>query len=485
MEENNEMQRGLKQRHLTMIAIGGSIGTGLFVASGSTISTAGPAGALVAYVLIGVLVYFMMTSLGELATYMPVSGSFSTYATRFVDPAFGFALGWNYWFNWAITLAVDISTSSIIMEYWFPDVPGWIFSAIFFVIIVALNMVSVELFGEAEYWFSMIKVITVICFIGVGLLTVMGILGGHADSLLHPQAIGFKNFSHTPFIGGGAAMLGAFVIAGFSFQGVEMVGITAGESDNPSKAVPRAVKQVFWRIVLFYLVSIFIIGLIIPATSPNLLGSDASDIAMSPFTLVFQRAGLAVAASVMNAVILTSVLSAGNSGLYAGARMLCAMSKEGQAPKFLGKITKKGVPINAMLLTAAVGGFAFITSIFGNKIYTFLLSASGLTGFIAWIGIAVCHLRFRKAYIAQGHALQDLKYQSKFYPFGPVFAILLSVIVIIGQGVPMVEKGQWGELLISYMSIPLFTILYVYYKVRFKTKVIPLDQVDLETDHIE
>lgn len=483
-EENNSMQRGLKQRHLSMIAIGGSIGTGLFVASGSTISTSGPGGALLAYALIGILVFFMMTSLGELATYMPVSGSFSTYATRFVDPAFGFALGWNYWFNWAITLAVDISTSSIIMEYWFPHIPGWIFSLVFFALIILLNMASVELFGEAEYWFSMIKVITVICFIGVGLLTVFGILGGHADGLM--------NFTGGPdgkgpgaFIGGGTALLGAFVIAGFSFQGVEMVGITAGESDNPGKAIPKAIKQVFWRIVLFYLVSIFIIGLLIPATSPNLLGSDASDIAISPFTLVFQRAGLAMAASVMNAVILTSVLSAGNSGLYAGARMLCAMAKEGQAPKFLGKVTKHGVPISAMLLTAAVGGLAFITSIFGNQIYSFLLSASGLTGFIAWIGIAICHLRFRKAYIAQGYALEDLKYQSKFFPFGPIFAILLSVIVIIGQGIPALEQGQWGELLISYMSIPLFVILYVYYKVKYKTTLIPLDEVDLQTDRIE
>lgn len=482
-DENNEMQRGLKQRHLSMIAIGGSIGTGLFVASGSTISTAGPAGALVAYGLIGLLVFFMMTSLGELATYMPVSGSFSTYATRFVDPAFGFALGWNYWFNWAITLAVDISTSAIIMEYWFPRIPGWIFSLVFFALIVLLNMASVELFGEAEYWFSMIKVITVICFIGIGLLTVFGILGGHADGLMN--FMGGKDGKSGPFIGGVPALLSAFVVAGFSFQGVEMVGITAGESDNPSKAIPKAIKQVFWRIVLFYMVSIFIIGLIIPATSPNLLGSDASDIAISPFTLVFQRAGLAVAASVMNAVILTSVLSAGNSGLYAGARMLCAMSKEGQAPKALSKVTKHGVPINAMLLTAAVGGLAFITSIFGNKIYSFLLSASGLTGFIAWIGIAICHLRFRKAYVAQGHALQDLKYRSRFFPFGPVFAILLSIIIVIGQGIPAVQHGQWGELLISYMSIPLFVALFVYYKWKHHTHLIPLDEVDLQTDHMD
>lgn len=473
-ENDHSMQRGLKSRHLSMIAIGGSIGTGLFVASGSAISTAGPGGALVAYGLIGLLVYFMMTSLGEMATFMPVSGSFSTYATKFVDPAFGFALGWNYWFNWAITLAVDISTSALIMEYWFPDIPGWIFSIGFFILIFLLNLASVEMFGEAEYWFSMIKVITVICFIGVGLLTVCGILGGHAD--------GLANFTtgDAPFAGGIPTILSVFVIAGFSFQGVEMIGITAGESENPEKSIPKAIKQVFWRILIFYLVSILIIGLIIPYTSPNLLGSDATDIAISPFTLVFKRAGLAAAASVMNAVILTSVLSAGNSGLYAGARMLCAMSKEGHAPKIFGKVNHRGVPFNALLLTAAVGALAFITSIMGKNVYNFLLGASGLTGFIAWLGVAISHYRFRKAYIAQGRDLNDLKYKAKWFPYAPIFAIIMCLLVIIGQDIPGILNGNWSELLVTYMSVPLFLILYIYYKVRFKSHVIPLEEVDLD-----
>lgn len=472
-ENDHSMQRGLKTRHLSMIAIGGSIGTGLFVASGSAISTAGPGGALVAYGLIGLLVFFMMTSLGEMATYMPVSGSFSTYATKFVDPAFGFAVGWNYWFNWAITLAVDISTSAIIMEYWFPNVPGWIFSIIFFALIFLMNLASVELFGEAEFWFSMIKVITVICFIGVGLLTVTGILGGHVDGLM--------NFTKgdAPFVGGLPTIISVFVVAGFSFQGVEMIGITAGESANPEKSIPKAIKQVFWRILLFYLVSIFIIGLIIPYTSPNLLGSDATDIAISPFTLVFQRAGLAAAASVMNAVILTSVLSAGNSGLYAGARMLCAMAQSGQAPKAFQKINRRGIPVNALLLTAAVGGLAFITSFMGDKIYNFLLSASGLTGFIAWFGVAVSHYRFRRAFIKQGHDISELKYKSKWFPFGPIFAVIMCIAVIVGQDIPGFINGNWDELLVTYMSLPLFLILFFYYKWKHKTHLIPLDEIDL------
>lgn len=476
MDEQNQTQRGLKARHLSMIAIGGSIGTGLFVASGGAISQAGPGGALIAYGLIGFMVFFLMTSLGEMATYMPVSGSFSTYANKFVDPALGFALGWNYWFNWAITLAVDISTTAIIMQYWFPNIPGWIFSIAFLALIFALNLLSVGVFGEAEFWFSLIKVVTVICFICVGLLTIFGIFGGHF--------IGMRNFTtgKAPVVGGVPAILGAFVVAGFSFQGVEMVGVTAGESENPQESIPQAIKQIFWRILIFYILAIFVIGMIIPYKSPNLLGKDVSDVTISPFTLVFQRAGLAAAASLMNAVILTSVLSAVNSGLYAGTRMLYAMGCNGQAPKCFAKTTKKGVPLAALVLTSAVGGLAFLTSIFGKDIYTLLVAASGLTGFIAWLGIAVCHLRFRKAFVKQGYSLDELPYQAKWFPIGPILAFSLCAAVILGQGVPDLLHGHFENVLITYMSIPLFIGLFMYYKIKHKTKLIPLDEVDLSSE---
>ena len=230
MSENSnqgEMKRSLKTRHVSMIALGGSIGTGLFVASGSAISTAGPGGALVAYIAIGLMVYFLMTSLGEMATYLPVTGSFATYAGRFVDPALGFAMGWNYWFNWAITVAVDVSTSAIVLRYWFPNIPSWVFSLIVLLVIFAINALSVKSFGETEYWLALIKVITVIVFLIVGLLTIIGIIGGHATYL--------ENFTYkkAPFVGGIPAVLSVFVVAGFSFQGTELIGITAGESANP------------------------------------------------------------------------------------------------------------------------------------------------------------------------------------------------------------------------------------------------------------
>ncbi|EAD1187243.1 amino acid permease [Listeria monocytogenes] len=476
-ETHGEIRRDLKTRHLSMIAIGGSIGTGLFLASGNAIHTAGPGGALVAYIAIGIMVYFLMTSLGEMATYMPVSGSFSTYASRFVDPAFGFALGWNYWFNWAITLAVDISTAAIIVQFWLPNTPAWLWSAIFLILIFGLNALSVKAYGESEYWFSIIKVATVIIFLIVGVLTIIGILGG--------EVIGFSNFTagDAPFKGGFFAILGTFLIAGFSFQGTEMVGIAAGESATPETSVPKAIKQVFWRILLFYIFAIFIIGMIIPYTNPNLLSAEATDVAISPFTLVFEKAGLAFAASVMNAVILTSVLSAGNSGLYASTRMLWAMARDKKAPKFLGKVNRRGIPMAALIVTTIVGAMTFITTLTenGTVIYTWLLSASGLTGFIAWVGIAISHYRFRKAFIKQGHDLSELKYKAKFFPFGPILALVLCILVIVGQDYAAFLKPEftnpawWQKIGISYIGLPIFLVFWLSFKFTNKTKVIPLE----------
>ncbi|PTK56405.1 gamma-aminobutyrate permease, partial [Staphylococcus nepalensis] len=234
------IQRGLKDRHISMIAIGGCIGTGLFVTSGGAIHDAGPLGALIAYAVIGIMVFFLMTSLGEMATYLPVSGSFSTYATRFVDPSLGFALGWNYWFNWVITVAADVTIAAQVIQYWDPmkGIPAWAWSVLFLIIIFALNSLSVRVYGESEYWFALIKVITVIVFIGIGLLTIVGIMGG--------KFIGFETFTSGdgPILGGNLggsllSILGVFLIAGFSFQGTELIGITAGESENPERAVPK------------------------------------------------------------------------------------------------------------------------------------------------------------------------------------------------------------------------------------------------------
>ncbi|OYD08189.1 gamma-aminobutyrate permease [Paludifilum halophilum] len=465
------MKRKLQARHLSMIAIGGSIGTGLFLGSGSAIHTAGPGGALAAYMAVGLMVYFLMASLGEMASYLPVSGSFSTYAARFVDPALGFALGWNYWYNWAITIAAELSAATLIMKFWFPDSPSLLWSALFLILITGLNYLSVKGYGESEYWFALIKVSTVIIFIVVGLLMILGIMGG--------EAVGFRNFTieDAPFHGGWLAALSIFMVAGFSFQGTEMIGVAAGESENPGKNIPKAIRQVFWRILLFYVLAIFVIGLLIPYTHPNLVNESITSIAVSPFTMVFEKAGLAFAASVMNAVILTAVLSAGNSGMYASTRMLWVLAKEGKAPRFLAKVNKRGTPVNALLVTASVGMVAFLASLFGDgAVYVWLLNASGMSGFIAWVGIAISHYRFRKAYVAQGRELNTLPFRARWFPFGPLFAFALCTIVILGQNYSGFTQDpiDWYGILVSYIGLPLFLLVWLSYKFVKKTRIVPL-----------
>lgn len=475
-QQANELKRGLKARHLTMISIGGSIGTGLFLASGGAISSAGPGGALLAYAAIGIMVYFLMTSLGEMAAWMPVSGSFSTYAGRFVDPALGYALGWNYWFNWAVTIAAELSAAGIIMKFWFPDTPSLPWSVLFLALMFGLNYLSVRGYGESEYWFAFIKVATVIVFIGVGLLMIVGIIGG--------EAVGFRHFTEgdAPFHGGFMAMLGVFMTAGFSFQGTELIGVAAGESNNPRVNIPKAIRQVFWRILLFYIFAIFVIGMLISYTDPVLINGDVASIAASPFTVVFQNAGLAFAASVMNAIILTSVLSAGNSGMYASTRMLWVLAKEGKAPRLLAALNRRGVPVLALIVTAAIGMLAFFTSLFGDGVvYIWLLNLSGMCGFLAWLGIAISHYRFRKAFVKQGYSLSELPFKAKWFPFGPLFALVLCLFVMFGQGYTAVsgDRVDWYGLLSSFIGLPLFAALWIGYKMKYNTKVVPLDQCKL------
>ncbi|OAA83974.1 amino acid permease [Clostridium ljungdahlii] len=480
--EQGQLKRTLKARHMNMIAIGGSIGTGLFFASGSAVSTAGPGGAVLAYVIMGILVYFLMTSLGEMATLLPISGSFETYATRFIDPALGFTLGWNYWFCWAICVAAELVAGSMIVKFWLPNTNTTLWSMLFLVIIFILNILSARIYGESEYWFASIKVVTIIVFLIVGVLMIFGILGGKSPGLSNwvlSDASGKKG----PFVGGISAIINVFLVAGFSFSGTEIVGLAAGESENPEENVPKAIKNVFWRILLFYMGAIIVIGFLVPFTDPNLLKSGADNISYSPFTMVFKRSGLAIAASIMNAVILTSVLSCGNSGLYVASRMLYSLSKEGKAPKFLSKVNKHGVPTTALYATTVIACFAFFASLIGDgKIYYILYNASGITAFFAWLGIAICHYRFRKAYTAQGKNLKDLKYRAKLYPFAPIISIILCIIVIFGSNIWVFQAKtfSWFDFVTNYLCIPIFISLYLGYKIIKKTKIVPLKECNFE-----
>ncbi|CAF2505061.1 unnamed protein product [Rotaria sp. Silwood2] len=475
------LHRNLKERHMIMIALGGAIGTGLFLASGQALSLSGPGGSLISYGIVSIMVYFVMTSLAELSTQYPISGSFNTFGSRFVDEAFGFALGYNYYFTWITAIAGELVAAGIIVQFWLPHVPSIVWSLLGMTIMFLLNVFTVKSYGEAEYWFAMIKVLTVIIFIIVGILVDTGVLGN--------DKIGFRNWKidGAPFYKGIGGIVTTSLVSGFSFGGTEAVGITAGESANPRRDVPRAMNGTIWRIVLFFVGSIVIMGLIIPYNDPRLAHKEVENIAVSPFTLVFIASGVKPAVHIMNAVILTTILSAGNSGLYVCTRILYALAMEGKAPKQFTYVTRHGIPIWCLAFTVLVSTILFGLSFIGNKIiYRWLVNITGVMGFIAWFGISIAHWRFRRAYILQGYSLNDLVYKALFFPVGPILASLFICIFVLGQGYSAFTTHPFSfvNFLAAYITIPVFLTVFLVYKFVKKTRFIPLREIDLVTDSI-
>ena len=482
-EESRNLHRSIESRQLSMIAIGGAIGTGLFFASGSAIAQAGPGGAVLAYTVMGLAVFCMMQSLGEMATQLPILGSFETYAERFIDPSFAFAVGWNYWFSWAITLAAELVAGALIVKFWFPHSNSSLCAAAFLALLLGLNLLSVRAYAEAEYWFSSIKVATVLIFLVVGVLMIAGVMGAHQGGFGNWTLADAASHTHAPFVGGWTSALMVFLVAGFAFQGTEGVGLAAAETADPTKNVPKAIRSVFWRILLFYVGAIAVVGTLIRFNDPNLLRGDEGHVALSPFTMVFQHVPAVgyYAASLMNAVILSAVLSCGNSSMYVASRMLHAMAHSGKAPRMFSRLNGRGVPMLALGATALLSALTFFSAKVGDqKIYQLFYNASSLSGFLIWLGIAVCHLRFRKAWIAQGRRIEDLKFKAKFYPWGQWLALGMFVFVIFGANIGVFQTPvfSWFDFITGYLMIPVFILLYVGHKIRHKTRMVPLERCD-------
>ena len=479
MQNNNRLQRSLKARHLAMMALGGTIGTGLLLASGSAIHIAGPGGSILGYAVIAILVYFVMTSLGEMAAFSPVTGSFCDYSAKYVDKAFGFAMSWNYWLNWGLVVASEVIAAGLVMQFWFPHVNVWIWSGLFFLLILILNLATIKLYGEAEYWLSFIKISAVIIFIIVGILSIFGLIGNH-------DTVGFKNITlgDGPFHNGLFGFFSVFFIAGYSFQGTELVGVAVGEAKDPSTSIRKAVKRIFWRIVIFYLLTITVISFLLPYTNELLVNTN-SDIAASPFTIVFANAGLQYAASIMNIIIITAIISTANASLYTASRVLWHIGKAKEGPRFLQKTNTKGVPVAGVVISAIFCALFVISSIFGSGIvFTWLINIISLAGYIAWFGICLSYYRFRKAYIAQGKPLSALPYRAPWFPFAPLCAGLIIIIIILGQQVMSILDSQasWGQFIATYIGVIVFFALYYLYKLINKTKVVALMDCPLENE---
>lgn len=482
----------VRYRQANTTVLGGTIGTGLFIGSGSAVAKSGPAGALIAYAFVGSLVFSVIASLGEMATYIPIAGAFTSYATRFVDPSLGFAMGWIYWFSWAITFALELTATGLIIQYWAPHLSVAIFIGVFWAFITSLNLLPVNFYGEVEFWFSSIKVITVVGF----MLFAICVNAGVGDQ----GYIGFKYWrepgAFAPYlldvIGEHRVPLGKFlgfwsvlVQAGFSYQGTELVGIAAGETQNPRKAVPSAIKKTFYRILFLFVLTVFFIGILIPYTNKNLLSSN-TDASASPFVIAAKLAGVKVLPDIINAVLLTVVLSAANSNVYCGSRIVVGLATERCAPSFFKKTTRGGVPILAVLFTSSIGFLGFLNlSNNGGTVFGWFLNISSIAGFISWSCINGCHIRFMHALAARGIRRESLPYKAPFQPFLAYYGLGFTVLIILTQGFTAFVPWNTSNFFIAYVSLILFVVLFVGHKLWFRTKVIDLMEVDIDSGRLE
>ncbi|KAJ9145001.1 aat family amino acid transporter [Pleurostoma richardsiae] len=473
----DRLHRALSARQVQMIAIGGTIGTGLFLGTGKSLATGGPASVLIAYLIVGAIVFVTMLSLGEMAAYVPVAGSFCTFAGRYVDDAFGFALTWNYWFNDAVSTASDLVALQLILQYWTDSdrFPGWALSLIFWVVLIGINIITVRAYGELEYWLSLLKVITIIVFIIMGIVVNCG---GNTEG----HYIGGENWRipGAPFVGGIGGFASVFVTASFAYGGTESIAITAGETKDPSRNLPRVVRNVFWRILLFYILSVLLIGLDIPYNYPNLNNKETRT---SPFTLVFQMTGAHAAGSVINAVILTSVLSAGNHALFAGTRLLYTLAVERHAPPFFGNLNRNRVPWVAVLATGFIAGLCFGSSFIGaGQLWNWLQNIVGVSNQLSWISIGITSLRFRAAMERQGKT-HLLPFRNWTYPVGPWLCVILNCVIVLVQGWSCFSPKFDGVSFVSfYIELPIMLVMYLGWKIIKRTRTVRLEDMDLDTD---
>ncbi|TPX18345.1 uncharacterized protein E0L32_011756 [Thyridium curvatum] len=454
--EHGQLHRNLKGRHMQMIAIGGAIGAGLFVGSGGAFQTGGPASVFLGFLIIGIMVYLMMQAVAELSVVYPINGAFTIYICRFVDPSFGWACSLEYAISWLTVLPFEISAACNIIHYW-PGSEGITNAAWIVPLLVALVV---------EFALSLLKVTACVGFIILGIIINCG--GVPTD----PRGyIGGKywNDPYSAFLNGFHGFCSVFVTAAFAYTGTELTGLAAAETDNPKKEIPRASNQVAWRIGIFYVVNLLLVGLIVPEDSP-LYSGEGSSSRHSPFVIAIQLAGIKVLPSIFNAIILIAVMSVANSCTFGSTRTLQALAANGMAPKFMAYVDKKGRPVPVVIIQLLFGLLAFINlAKNGGDIFTWLLSLSGLAILFIYAGIALAHIRFRAAWLANGHSLSELPYQASCGVWGSWLCFLICVLALIAQfyvalypiGGPNLDPTTFFQL---YLAGPLLIFLYLVWK---------------------
>ncbi|THW56463.1 dicarboxylic amino acid permease [Aureobasidium pullulans] len=489
LDEPGGLRRDFKSRQVNMIAIAGALGTGLIIGTGRGLARGGPGSLLLAYIITGAIVYWVMAALGEMASFAPMQKGFNGYAARYIDPAFGFATGWNYFFKYAIVLANNLTAAGLIIQYWKPGLNVGIWITVFGALVVLVNVFSVSKFGEAEFLLSSLKIITLVVVMITCLIVA---LGGGPD---HDRR-GFRYWNHSgafanylekgplgKFLGFWACLVQSF----FAYTGTEVVGVAFGETPNPRRNIPRAVRQTLWRVGVFYVLGVFILGMVVPYNNKRLIGSThaSTSAEASPYVIAIKLAGIKVLPDIINASLLVFVLSAANTDIYVGARTLHSLAKEGQAPKIFEWTSKSGVPLYGVAATSAFALLAYMNvAKSASTVFGYFVSLVTVFGALNWISILVSYIGFIQALRAQKISLSELPYRGFLQPYGAWFSLCLTVLVVLFNGYnAFIPKFQLSTFMTCYIGIVVYLVNIFAWKLIRKTKRVQPGSVEFPYRH--
>ncbi|KAG7194763.1 uncharacterized protein KQ657_004443 [Scheffersomyces spartinae] len=479
MDEANDFQRSLKQRQLQMIALTGCVGSGLLVASGKALSN-GPACVLVAWAVVSSFLYCTMQSLAELGATFPVSGSFATFATRFIDDSWGFAVGWNYAMFWIMVLPLELVASSLTIQFWKSKINLDVWITIFYLGILVLNLAGNKGFGEFEFIAALIKLAAIV---GFNILSIVLICGGGDEGFIGAKY--WREFG--AFTTGFKGFVSVLITAVYSLAGTELIGLTASEAKDARKTLPKAIKQVFWRIILFYMITLTLIGFLVAPNNPELIGAS-SDASASPFVIAIRNGGIKVLPSIFNVVVLIALLSIANSSVYGCSRTLVALSQQGMAPKILNYVDRKGRPTVAYILVFFVGLLSFISASKKREVaFEWLMALSGLSSLFTWFSICLSHYRFRLAMKHQGRSLGELPYLALTGTWGSIYSMVCLVVILCLQFWtsvwPYKQKPNVTAFFENYLGAIVVLVFFIGHKI-YKRKFfdyVKLEDVDLDS----
>jgi amino acid transporter len=474
IDPDSGVKRGLKTRHLSMLALAGIIGPGLLVGAGGALSNGGPASLIIGFGVIGIIAFSIMQSLGEMTTLYPSGGAFTGLADRFVDKAFAVAVGWNYFIIWVAVLANEYNVITSVLTYWSDKVPQWGYFLLLWSAFLGFQMLGVESFGEAEFWLGLFKILGLFAYFIFSIVYVSGGVNG--------DKVGFRYWTDPGAFNGNGfrGVASVFVFCSTFYAGVESLAVAATETRNPRRAVPLAIRQVFWRIIFIYMGSALFFGITCPANSEDLVNGGSRAL-KSPMTIAIQQAGWEAGVHLINTFILVTCLSAINSSIFIGSRTILFMAQDGKAPRFLGYTNRSGVPVYAIIFTNLFGALSMMNLSTGaSKAYSYIVNLSGVSTFLVWGSISFTHICFRRAWSAQGRTPAELPFKAMWYPVPAYFGLAANIFLALVQGWATLVPFVAGDFVDAYILLPLFPVIFFVYKFWNKTRWHGPLEVDLD-----